>query len=366
MLVNSILNLFNATFIGIIILSLFSIYFTGQISFYCAYIFNYLHWRSLIFPFEIKIINKLFYLLRIGADKIPFVTLSLVFVEKLKLPLTLTAFLTFCAGFIRLASTYEWYTNIPKIKKWRFEMGLSYNQENILLFKKKEIIKNIINKLAYPNQNNKFEISKSDFRCYIALVILFSGAHFYQSEKYLQIIDLIALFLISWCSVDALMWNFQLRHKSHSIIENFHEKPLLFLKKFRLRIISLFSIIFFFFICHYFFNNLYLRYCVASFIFLFMFINKLLRIWNETLIAKMNLQKEYYPESYHRDHLFKFEKARIWRDIGAQRSETVNPLVRLVMFRTMFELSERSLFIGIIIHFDLIIATFFYIILISN
>ena len=84
------------------------------------------------------------------------------------------------------------------------------------------------------------------------------------------------------------------------------------------------------------------------------------------MIAKLNLQKEYYPANYHKDHLFKFENAKIWRDIGAQRSDAVNPLVRLVMFRTMFELSERSLFIGIITHLDLVFATFFYTVLISK
>ena len=366
MIANLILNFFLESFTGISLLCLFSVYFAGKISFLCAYLFNYLHWRSLIFPYRLSTLNKFFYLLRIGADKIPFVTLTVVIVEKLNLPLTYTALFTFFAGIIRLASTYEWRTNIPKIKKWRFELGLLYNHNNASLLNKKDVIKNFIHKLAHPNQNNKFEISKSDFRCYVALAILFVGAHFYQYGNYLQRLDLIAFFLIAWCSIDALMWNFHLHHKPHSFVENFREKPTEFLGQFWIRILGLLLTILFFFITHYYIGHDFSRYNVAGFVFFFMFLNKSLRIWNEALIAKLNLQKEYYPASYHRDHLFKFENARIWRDIGAQRSDAVNPLVRLVMFRTMFELSERSLFIGIITHLDLIIATLFYTILISK
>lgn len=366
MIANLILNFFLETFVGISLLCLFSVYFAGKISFLCAYLFNYLHWRSLILPFQINVLNKFFYLLRIGADKIPFVTLTVVFIEKLNLPLTYTALCTFFAGMIRLASTYEWRTNIPKIKKWRFELGLLCNNDNASLLQKKKVIKIFINKLAHPNQNNKFEISKSDFRCYVALAILFIGAHFYQSENYLQRLDLISFFLIAWCSIDALMWNFHLHHKPHSFVENFHEKPSEFFGQFWIRILGLLLTILFFFITHYYIGHDFSRYNVAGFIFFFMFLNKSIRIWNEALIAKLNLQKEYYPASYHREHLFKFENARIWRDIGAQRSDAVNPFVRLVMFRTMFELSERSLFIGIITHLDLIVATLFYTILISK
>jgi hypothetical protein len=366
MIANLILNFFLETFAGISLLCLFCVYFAGKISFLGAYLFNYLHWHSLILPFRLNLLNKFFFLLRIGADKIPFVTLTLVIVEKLDLPLLYTALLTFFAGLIRLTSTYEWHTNIPKIKKWRFELGLLYNHDNTNLFKRKGVIKTFINKLAHPNQNNKFEISKSDFRCYVALGVLFLGAHYYQDKNYLQRLDLVAFFLITWCSIDALMWNFHLHHKPHSFVENFLEKPFKFFKQFWIRILGLLSIILLFFILHYYFGHDFSRYNVAGFVFFFMFLNKSLRIWNEALIAKLNLQKEYYPASYHRDHLFKFEKARIWRDIGAQRSDAVNPFVRLVMFRTMFELSERSLFIGIITHLDLIIATLFYTILISK
>ncbi len=366
MIVNLILNFFLESFAGISLLCLFSVYFAGKISFFGAYLFNYLHWRSLILPFRLNVLNRYFYLLRIGADKIPFVTLTVVIVEKLNLSLTSTAFFTFLAGIIRLASTYEWRTNIPKIKKWRFELGLLYNHDNTFLLKRKGVIKVFIKKLAHPNQNNKFEISKSDFRCYVALAILFIGAHYYQNGNYLQRLDLVAFFLIAWCSIDALMWYFQLNHKPHSFVENFQENPSKFFGQFWIRILGLLLTILFFFITHYYIGHDFSRYNVAGFIFFFMFLNKSLRICNEALIAKLNLQKEYYPASYHRDHLFKFEKARIWRDIGAQRSDAVNPFVRLVMFRTMFELSERSLFIGIITHLDLIIATLFYILLISK
>ncbi|WP_148697234.1 hypothetical protein [Silvanigrella aquatica] len=327
-----------------------------------AYLFNYFHWRSLIFPYQVNFVNKILYLLRMGADKIPFITLSLVFVEKFNLPSFYTGILTFFFGIARLASTYDWRATIPKIKKWRLELGLLYNNPKFTFNQDK----NIFDKLARPNQNNKFEISKADFRCYVALSLLFVGEHLYQNGNHLQRLDLISFFLIAWCSFDALMWNYYLHHKPHSFVENFQEKPSEFFGQFWIRIFALLFCVFFFFITHYYIGHDYSRYNLAVFIFLFMFLNKILRIWNEGLIAKLNMQKEYYPASYHRDHLFKFENARIWRDIGAQRSDAVNPFVRLVMFRTMFELSERSLFIGIITHLDLIFATFFYTILVSK
>lgn len=360
MIVNLISNIFLESFLGISILSLFSVYFAGKISFYGAYLFNYLHWRTLIFPFKINIINKLFYILRMGADKTPFVTLTIVLAGKFNLSLLDISFLTILAGILRLASTYDWRIGIPKINKWRFELGLLHKDDISSNYENQRSNKKLLNSLAHPNQNNKFEISKTDFRCYIALAFLFIGVHIYQNGNNYLRFDLVAFSHITWCTIDALMWNYQLRHKPKSPIESFQESFIGFFKLFWPRILLLILMNLLFLSSHYFVSYDFSRFNIAGFIFFIMFLNKSLRIWNEALIAKLNLQKEYYPASYHREHLFKFENARIWRDIGAQRSETVNPLVRLVMFRTMFELSERSLFIGIITHLDLISATFFY------
>jgi hypothetical protein len=366
MIVSLINNILLESFIGISILSLFSVYFAGKMSFYGAYLFNYFHWRTLIFPYKIKVINKFFYILRMGADKTPFVTLTIVLTEKLNISLLYASLITIIAGILRLASTYDWRTSIPRIKKWRFELGLLQGGSISMQYQAQDANQKLLNNLAHPNQNNKFEISKTDFRCYIALALLFMSVPIYNSGNYLIRLDIIAFCLITWCTIDALMWNFKFNHRSMSKIENFQENIFEFFMNFWPRIIVVLLMISLFFSSHFLISYEFSRYHVAGFIFFIMFLNKTLRIWNEALIAKLNLQKEYYPASYHRDHLFKFENARIWRDIGALRSEAVNPLVRLVMFRTMFELSERSLFIGIITHLDLILATFFYAMLITK
>ena len=359
MIVNLIHNILFESFLGILILSLLSVYFAGKMSFYGAYLFNYFHWRTLIFPYKLKFINKFFYILRLGADKIPFVTLSIVFTTKYNKSLLYVFALTILAGIIRLASTYDWRINIPKIKKWRFELGLLHKNSSMLTNINDNSNKKLLNHLAFPNQSNKFEISKTDFRCYIALAFLFLGSYINQNNNHPIRLDIIAFSLIAWCSIDALMWNYEFKHKLKAKTENFQEKFLSFISLFWLRIIIIIFMNIIFFISFYFVNYDISKF-LAGYIFLIMILNKILRIWNEVLIARSNLQKEYYPASYHRDHLFKFENARIWRDIGTLRSEAVNPLIRLVMFRTMFELSERSLFIGIITHLDLISATFFY------
>lgn len=353
-----------------IFLALFSvtvIFFTGKITFYTAFLFNFIHWHNILFPFPLFFLNKLLNFLRMTADKIPFVTLSLVLAEKMDLSLLWTAIFTILAGFLRLAATYDWRTYIPKIKRWRFELGVGYESNSKTHHAPNSSTFKLLLNLAKPNHLNNFEISKTDFRCYIALSLLFFSLHFFPKNFSYPKLEILALLLIIWCFLDALKWNFKLHHNMLTYTEKYQESIPIFLSNFSLRILFFIFIIFAF---YYFLvekNGTMLsnRFLIAGFIFIFMFLNKFLRIWNEALLTKQNLQKEYYPASYHREHIFKFENARIWRDIGAQRSEAVNPLVRLVMFRTMFELSERSFFLGIITHLDLISAMFFYALLIQ-
>lgn len=347
------------------LLSLTAIFFTGKITFYAAFFFNFLHWRTILFPFHFFLSNKFFHFLRLAADKIPFVTLSLVLAEKTDLSLIWTGLLTILAGLLRLASTYDWRTNLPKIKRWRYELGVFYDPIKKVDFGNHSFKLKLLANLARPNHLNKFEISKTDFRCYIALALLFFSISLFPLGGSYPKFEIIALLLIIWCFLDALTWNFKLHHKANSYTEKYHESLKIFFSIFYQRLLIFIGIIFLFYFFSLNTKIHFSRYHIAGLIFFFMFLNKFLRIWNEALMTKQNLQKEYYPASYHREHLFKFENARIWRDIGAQRSEAVNPLVRLVMFRTMFELSERSFFLGIITHLDLISAMFFYALLIS-
>lgn len=348
------------------ILSVTAIFFSGKITYFTAYIFNILHWKSILFPFPIFIFNKFFHFLRVAADKIPFITLSIVLAEKLNLSLFWTGLFTIFAGVLRLASTYDWRNILPKIKRWRFELGIYYEPLNKgMEFGDKNFRLSLLSHLAKPNHLNKFDISKTDFRCYIALALLFFSLHFFPHGGSYPKLEIIALILIMWCCLDALKWNLKLHHKADAYTEKYQESIKLFFGIFYQR--TLFFV-FLIFILYFFSINPSLnfsRYHIAAMIFFSIFLNKFLRIWNEALLTKQNLQKEYYPASYHREHMFKFENARIWRDIGAQKGEAVNPLVRLVMFRTMFELSERSFFLGIINHLDIISAIFFYAVLIS-
>ncbi|KAB8032226.1 hypothetical protein [Fluviispira multicolorata] len=363
---NFLNSFFLQTYFGIAFVCLLMVFFTGRLSYYATYIFNYLHWRSLILPYQIKIFNKILFIIRTIVDKVPFISLLILTTEKLHISLLYASCIGFLLGLIRLASTQDWNSNIPNINKWRFELGLLHLEKKLSSITLKKMIVKNIKKLAAPNANNKFEISKADFRCYIALSLLLLHVYLYRDGYQFIRLDLIAFFLISWCSIDALFWNFRLNHKPHSSVETFLERPSEFFKKYWIRLTCLLIILSILYLINYCLGNDFSRYNVASFILFFMFINKFLRIWNEALIAKLNLQKQYYPASYTKNHIFKFENVRIWRDIGAQRSQSIHPFVRLVMFRTIFELSDRSIFIGIITHLDLIVASFFYILLIAK
>ncbi|BBH52859.1 hypothetical protein [Fluviispira sanaruensis] len=353
------------TYFGIVVTCIIIVYITGRLSYFTTYVFNYLHWRSLILPFQFKIFNTFLYFLRKIADKVPFITLLILTTEKLHISLLLTSLIGFFLGFVRLAATQEWQAQIPNIKKWKFELGVLHLEKKLSSHFIKDILCKNIKKLAIPNINNKYEISKADFRCYMALSLLFLSVYLYRNGYSYLRTDLIAFYLIAWSSIDALFWNFRLKHKPHSPVENFTEKPNEFYTKYWIRLLCLLVILSFLYLINHYFGSAFSRYNLASFILFFMIVNKFLRIWNEALIAKLNLQKQYYPASYAKNHIFKFENVRIWRDIGSLRSQSIHPFVRLVMFRTIFELSDRSIFIGIITHLDLIVATFFYAILIA-
>ncbi|RDB36636.1 MAG: hypothetical protein DCC88_04205 [Spirobacillus cienkowskii] len=363
---NLILNFFFNSFIGISILCLGSIYLTGRISFLISSTFNYLHWHYLIFPFNLNIINYFLTLLRGTVDKLPFLSLSFVVVEKFNLSMYSIAILIFFTGILKLISPYEWSTNSPKIKKWRFEHGCFQNYNNSNMTNNKKNIELLLVKLAKQTNLNKFEIAKSDFRCYFALSFLFLSTQLSLQNFSFSILSLFTFFLIFWCIIDAFGWNRLLRHKNFNHFETFQENPIQFFLKFFNKIILLIFVNFIFFIA---LNNKIIKFdnfIIGYLILIFVFFNKITRIYNEFLLAKLNLQKEYYPANSYKDQFFKFENARVWRDIGAQSTESINPLLRLVMFKTMFALSERRILNSLIAHFDFIIGSYLYIILLLN
>lgn len=357
---NFLADIFFQSYYGIFFLSTFCIFLTGKISYLTAYAFQYHHWHWLIFPSQKTLYSKIGFLLRVLPDKLPFVTFLILTTEKFNLSLIFSAAFILFFGLFRLGSTQNWFHISKNISKWRFEIGVAKTSSKILLQNSKSYYKSKIEKLTKENLNNKFQISKADFRCYVAFSLLLLNLHFIKEGLPTWHIDLIALVLIIWCTMDALYWNFKLNQNTNSAFETYQESLLLFLKKFFLRHFFLGCILLLFFLSFKYLGEEFSRYNLTSFILFFMFLTKFLRIWNEASNAKSNLPKQYYPEIKSKNHKLKFENAKIWRDIGAERSKSVHPLVKLVMLRTVFELSDRSFFIGIITHLDLIAACLIY------
>jgi hypothetical protein len=264
-----------------------------------------------------------------SLDKIPVITICIFMFLSNHITALTASFLSLAWICVRLSQTHDWQADSSLVERWRLESGLSYSS-----FSRKQ-----------TRTLSPFfvKLSASD-------MLLFENT---LSHKTILIL---CLFLSLWCLVDVLRWKRNLISKFFSVLETSFILPPYFAFMFfkRLILLTLFLSLVYVSIG----SSSYSFYILQGIILSLICICKVFRIWNETLLAQTNIQKRYHLYTPSGNTLFNFDKARLRMDIGLDKRFAQTPLVRLLMIRTLFDLSDKKMVLNIVGQTDLFMASF--------